>query len=747
VFNINRLKNRDLKSTLVQSYGLELLILLFVFFYLFVITASPYLGDDVTNSLAKSYHFYTNMNILSYTQFQLARWLSLGRFIPFAKFEYILFYLINRIFVYKLLIVLSVCVDIAIFGYFVRLVTSSRKIALLLMLISVIPFQFFTTYHNALYSYNFLVQLVLAYCLLYMIFLIKYLHTKKKVFLVFSLIFFTIGLGTYELVFAFAFFIPVILLKYAKTQKNGLFTAIPYAAIYLIYLSIYFFIKLFIIHTTAYSGITVIFNPSVIFKTFVEQFTAAFPLSNYLLFKMPFINYNIKSIIKSIRVEDIMLVVMFFTLLYFINHLKSDKPAKSEKKSMIVILAIISFGLMVFPSAMLSLMAKYQSELSLGIGYIPLYIEYFGVAIFLFLLYLLVIKLVKWRSAQRVLNAVICLFLCFVILISQQNARAYINYAQLYNQDYQVYAKDATQAGLLNSIDDTKTIVTFNPFMYSAENLFYSNYSMKKVNTIEIGSFISSEFNDNNSANMMFIDNIQNKYLLEIDSSQYNGMVKLAPVSSMVITRNPATISDALIKEAYVYVAKYDNMISSISYTIQKSDGSGTFETVVKPISSFQIITDSQKGTLVHMSFNEPVVFNSLMDSTTPPEEANGLLSSVVFTNGAGIYAAETNSEGSYNWCDRQAEMEAFNKSDKPQVVHMRFDATTGVSKMSDLNITCNDSQSHYSINSTSNQINLTLTLQPGENTIKYETNAPQVNAANDPREMCFYISNLEFSQ
>lgn len=589
----------------IKKRDIELFIILYSFLYLYVITSSTYIGDDILNSVAHGTFYFNGLSMTDLINKLNIHWMADGRFFPLSLYGVCFFRYVKGVYVYKLIIVLSVCFNIFIYGGLISKITDSRKTKLILMLISVLPFQFFTTYHNALYSYNLLMQVMFTYCILYMFFLLLYLEQNKVIYLIISVLLFAMGLATYEMMFAFTLFLPFILWRFSKSKKKGFLISIPYGLVFTAFALINYLLKK--INLPKYDGIELNLNIFSICRTFFIQFIAAFPLSNYFLSpRSQLLNYSFQGIISSIKIEDLVLIFLFLLLLYKIFNLSKDRLTKYD----IINLSLLGAGLMIFPAILLSLTIKYQRELHIGTGYLPIYIQYFGVAILLYLIYMGINLLIKLRFFNRLFKCIACVIISFIIIISQQNARAYISYQKVPSMGFQTYVTDSITSGLMNAIQKEDTVILKRAYV-GEENVFYSYYARKSINAITTPEYINHVFNKNSAQNIIFKD-LHNTYITDFEFAQYAGMVKLAPVSSMNLSKKDSSITKIYVPEAYLYVAKCDNMLTYIAYENSKK------EVVYTPIDSYSKIVDNKTGSIIHIKFDSDVLFDSIHLSTAP---------------------------------------------------------------------------------------------------------------------------------
>lgn len=109
---------------------------------------SGYIYDDNVNSMIRGILSYQG-NTISQLFFDeiYTTFLPMGRFYPLAVYAYLIDFLVTDVFLYKLIILISVLITLLLFGYFVYLLTKSKALVVLSLLVIPISFQF-RLYHD-----------------------------------------------------------------------------------------------------------------------------------------------------------------------------------------------------------------------------------------------------------------------------------------------------------------------------------------------------------------------------------------------------------------------------------------------------------------------------------------------------------------------------------------------------------------------------------------------------------------------
>ena len=143
----------------------------------------------------------------------------MGRFYPLAVYAYLIDFLVTDVFLYKLIILISVLITLLLFGYFVYLLTKSKALVVLSLLVIPISFQF-RLYHDPILGYHAFLQVLFTLLLLSLIFLMHYLETGKTKYLGLSADFYLLCLLTYDI--SYPFFILHLVLIYLYSKKSSL---------------------------------------------------------------------------------------------------------------------------------------------------------------------------------------------------------------------------------------------------------------------------------------------------------------------------------------------------------------------------------------------------------------------------------------------------------------------------------------------------------------------------------------------
>ena len=110
---------------------------------------------------------------------------------------------------------------------------------------------------------------------------------------------------------------------------------------------------------------------------------------------------------------------------------------------------------------------------------------------------------------------------------------------------------------------------------------------------------------------------------------------------------------------------------------------------------------------------------------------------------GIGFTGIEGVEPAQWIWLSNNAEIIINNASDKMKPFNLKFDILSSSAEKSSLEIKVNDVKFTYNVDLNGISINENITLNPGNNTISFITDAPRVYAPGDPRELYLRIINF----
>ena len=442
-------------------------IIFIIFYYFLPLLQSGLIGDDTYNTQIRGRLFYEDINIFNYYIHEAKAWYwNNGRFYPLSLLMYFFFYVINEPVIIK-----SFYFALIIFKI-INYLTSSKKLSLFFCFLIATSIQL-RLWHDPVLSFHGLMQTLLLFFLISIYYFLKsetiiIKNNNQRI----SLFFYFLSLITYEI--SYCFIGLYFLLDYFKTKsiKVSLVNIKNYIYLFTIILLIVSIakIKIFITQEASYPLIAENFDFFNIIKALYVQFFSSLNLS----YTAGHIYMNGYSYLK----DNIFIYDIFFIIITFIvfQKLLIISKIKNLKK-----IALISLWLW-FPPALLVSLSGHQEELIKfglpAVGYLPIYLQYFGTIITLYLIFnFLVLKLKKFDYFLRYAAIFVLTISAYIHTLTNREVVKYIdNNFQIERNNLKL----ALENGLLNELNDGDLIIRK---MNKAHDWmwFYAQYSKKKL--------------------------------------------------------------------------------------------------------------------------------------------------------------------------------------------------------------------------------------------------------------------------
>ena len=528
-----------------QRRKVEILICILTALSLRYLMHSGYYWDDAVNSTAYLFEKQDHLPLIQNLVNFMRKYLELGRINLLSCYYYFLFY-IENVKLYKLIIILSVCINQIIFGMLVRYAGGSDRLGQAAMLSIPILIQF-RGYQDPVTGFYSLMQVILLELMLTAYFLLRYLRENRKKFLWFGLLSFFCGLMTYEVCFPFILMIPVIAWFETRDRKKTVQVCIPYGILFVGTLTAALIVRNRLIQGTPYSGIAFHFDVLKILKTYGLQLLAGLPLSYYFFTRSIAIMGNVypAAEVFSDRAWDILChaeaadwllalgIVSLFSLI-----LKREK--ENQKDTSMRLLAGIGLSFWLLPGMTIALSDRYQGQIVPGLGYLPVYLEYFGVGILALCLVREGYRRIRSNSLKSVISLLIASGLAIGFVFNSQNNRSVI---ELLNRSF-LYPRQASESALRNGLADflpaEAQLVSLNPDNY----LWEANWDRKglypEFYTVTAGrNFTNGSLSVTGMDHATFLQNYagkaipENLYVLQYAGNSERGLAKLGRVRSI----------------------------------------------------------------------------------------------------------------------------------------------------------------------------------------------------------------------
>jgi len=452
-----------------QKINKNLLVFGFIGTYIVVallpLLFSGYYSDDMVNSVIRPTQELEGGTFFKYYVSANKSWISAnGRLFPVSSFlTGLIYYYSNNLSAYKIIILLLVIIDIFLFGYFIKLLTNDKYLSYLLMLVVPSFFQY-RLYHDPILSFGGLLQILFLMLLLSLIFLQKFLISRKYSYLAVSVIFFNLCLYSYEVSFVL---LPVWLFLIFQRRgnfKRALALTYPFLLSFLLAVTLNVLARFIWRETSAtgYIGTKFNFNIAAILRTFYLQLGSAIPLSYYLGNPSRIFNHTISYLLLNFKLLY-GLIMSIFTIAYV--NLSKRVRFEIEWKNF-VIPGIIFF---LFPAFLISLSDKYQQELNrygFGMGYLPVYIEYFGLLMIFAGSLLLLLKSTESARVRKFISFILLISLNLILLVNLESNSVVVDKANIDLFYRRTALEHSLENNILGGVPENSKILIVDQYIY-----------------------------------------------------------------------------------------------------------------------------------------------------------------------------------------------------------------------------------------------------------------------------------------
>jgi hypothetical protein len=420
--------------------------------------SSGYYSDDLMNSAIKGRTELEGISLAAHLFEEIRNWVvDNGRIHPVFILENVLFsYFLTDLTIHKSAVLLLVIVDLLLFFKMLEMLTKDFYAACLGVLLLPVLFQF-RLYHDPILSFSGGLPCFMALVLLSIVAFQTYLAVNRRGYLVASLIAYNLSLYFYEIS------LPLVLLFPVLAAENGLFREIRSTfrrtLPYLVSFGCAFGINLLVrslccSRSAGYAGIQMNLETLAVAKSFVKQLSATMPLS-YFIFDPAHLFRGVKQ--SGISVAAMLPVIAFASTYWYLTRRMAG--ARNHK------LLLMGATLLFFPALMISLSLKYQHELQPGLGYLPVYVQYFGLALVaLWSLLLLHRELSPWW--RFTVHVAVCVGLSFCLLRTIQNNWAVVDQANIDLHYRRAALVTALQEGILGEVAEHANLLIVDGYSY-----------------------------------------------------------------------------------------------------------------------------------------------------------------------------------------------------------------------------------------------------------------------------------------
>jgi len=405
------------------------------------ILKTGYFSDDLMNAMENARAHYMGWNAFQYYLQQIHSLIWDGHRLMLFSGPLVIPYLVPNLILYKSMVVAGVTGNVILFAYYLNSVLKSRYFGFFVAGIIPLLLQF-RLYHDPVLSFHLFLQGMAFWMLLTLFFLNRYVVTRRRHNLIISLIAFNLFLYSYEVSYLF----PVVvagaawLTNRTLTVRQLCLLIMPYVFSALVAVGLALLVRDKIGAT--YEGAQFQFAPFLICKTFTYQVFSAFPLSYHLGRHGVLFGHTVSACAGMIIPTDLLALGALVFL-----YLAGAGITRLRVKRFMVLGGL----LLVFPAVMIAISKKYQYEIpyqGLGVGYLVVYLQYFGTALLLGAVVVLINRIRK-RYLRFFLHGALLAGLTSALLVTLQDNRLVIAKANAALTSRWVYLANALQKGVL----------------------------------------------------------------------------------------------------------------------------------------------------------------------------------------------------------------------------------------------------------------------------------------------------------
>ena len=449
------------------------LIILYISFSLYPYLNCGFYADDSLNSQV---YLYAKSQGLSVFEFALQinrNWMTgVGRFYPVA---WILCYGFHGIFqnliLSRVFHVAFIEMNIGLMVFLVYRWSRSWSLVFLFVTLLCSSFQI-RSFFDPMSGYAPFLQLVFLFGIGSVGFFLNFLNRNKLGSLIASAVFYCAGLLTYELSLIF---FPILF--YLGLQKTGNFKktlkgVFPHFLVTIFYLS--FLVYLRLNRGSSYPGTDIGFNGVRFIGSYFAQLTSALPLSYFL--SQPSLSYDV---FKHFGIHSIStkLATTLGVLLFYLG-------LRGVQKSSDTLLSPhyrgLGYSLFFLPPFIVAASARWQNSVAMGVGYLPVYLSYYGVAILASCCFVWILKSEDFKSLNFLIQEALRLVFCFAI-----GTIVFVNHSlnqwvtEKNNEGYK-YPRSLIQrayvSGLVDQIEPNSTVLTPLNYQWNRPELSKKTY-------------------------------------------------------------------------------------------------------------------------------------------------------------------------------------------------------------------------------------------------------------------------------
>lgn len=671
------------------------ILLVWYIWVLYPLLETGFVGDDAYNSQIKGTLILSDATLLERLTSEIKGWLiGAGRFNPIGWiYTWSLYYLTNSFLIVKS-IAMGVIILSSIFFFMIIKKIEIDKLFLLLGILIMPTIMQFRQWHDPIISFTFLIPLVTLFSFISIYSYIRSFDKFEIKWVSISILFFILSLLTYEVSY---FFLPIyfaIFLFYKKTR----FDFILISTFIILLVAHYILCKISLDYkSSAYPASQIHLNWGDLWRAYKYQFISGFPLT-WRLAK----NIEHVKIFPLIGYQTYIFSILSIILYYIFNKWQY----KVYKNYKLIIIGLLLIFLIPLPSAL----SGHQSEISSagpGYGYITVYIQYFGVAVMLLVAVNFLLNYKKHKNYIRVLISIILsILIAFSALITRNENNFVVKKLDYPYKTPRIFLGQSIQSGLLNQVS-SRDIVLSN-YRIPADNAWFLSQSAdKKIFGCSI--------------------NIDAEYI-------------------PCIKRNKARAPDGDVYGLVYQISHDDEKSYALLAKLIIPSELSTSSNVIK-FTDYLIYRNSK---LEKISGIQEYDFIALSDAPIKLEKSNFDINSYSLgkfpINFQSFWLPDRSDHEVLRWSSGDSLMNIYNPLGKSVSVLFTSSLVRPNNGEAEIYFLLNNQLVNFYQVKSNFAVNLNLRLMPGENKLRFFSNAPVVSGG-DPRKIVFGLVNPQVKE
>ena len=535
---------KSLEALFTKKNSYWLLIILVLLSLNFILQLGL-VSDDSYNVHIRGYLLEHQESILHYLKAKLLEIQSASRFQQFGFFyNYVTYYLTQNVLIIKIITLCLIASNIYLFYSVIKSISKSRDLALLSA--TFIPFLFqVRPWHDPIIAFTFMFPFMFFLIFLSLSIFLNFLKKPNYIKLFFSFFFYLLACFIYEIPY---FISPIFTLAAYNYQKNffkAVKSSLPYWLLALVLVCIIYYRKEF---TTAVNWRTDINIQGQFWLAFSKQLLSSLPFSFMTLSHTYEFKYSW---------SDLPLLFAFPFLLYKIF---SSINLKKLPKSVYLNLTFIGLFLLIIPAAITAMSGHQQGlvDIDYGFGYLPVYFQYFGIAI---IFGILVNKYATHIFSNKKRILVLVIISTSLLILNYGSNKDHSLSSNVVFKYPRALLEASVEAGLMDKVSENDLI--FNRFYVPSDHFSgYMTRLNKRLNVCDVthksilekkhsdfkkcfgdGFGNGHNFKSSNVGNLTYLTPIKNTWFThyEFDRRGKTGFVFLAKIDEIIIDSDTAS--------------------------------------------------------------------------------------------------------------------------------------------------------------------------------------------------------------